>query len=256
MWVGNDFELLGSTYIDLEPYFLKANVYNKLDYPNNDNSHALSAYQGKVLNDKKEEVSNKKTSWQEIVTNTAYPSEQLVYESILESIDKARELLEGSQDLDKNVLEEFLDNFAEKLNSIPTKTSDLINDSDFIKEADFIKGLEDKVDTIDMENYLGIDVPNSTYIPKVDIINNLTTSDSSKVLSAQQGKALQDEDSGSAEREETGQGRLCRRGSCVPGMRCRTGKGRLQSNHLRKRSKSRRSSDLWNHSIQTAAGSC
>lgn len=50
MWVDNDFEIIGSTDIDLEPYFLKANVHNALDYSTNDGVKALSAYQGYVLN--------------------------------------------------------------------------------------------------------------------------------------------------------------------------------------------------------------
>lgn len=50
MWIDNDFEILGSTEIDLEPYFKKENVYNGLDYSTNNNTKALSAYQGYVLN--------------------------------------------------------------------------------------------------------------------------------------------------------------------------------------------------------------
>lgn len=50
VWMDNDFEILGSTEIDLEPYFKKENVYNGLDYSTNNNTKVLSAYQGYVLN--------------------------------------------------------------------------------------------------------------------------------------------------------------------------------------------------------------
>ena len=53
IWVDNDFEIVGSTDINLEPYFLKENVYNGLDYSQNNNTKALSAYQGYLLNQNK-----------------------------------------------------------------------------------------------------------------------------------------------------------------------------------------------------------
>ena len=53
IWVDNDFEIVGSTDINLEPYFLKENVYNGLDYDQNNNTKALSAYQGYLLNQNK-----------------------------------------------------------------------------------------------------------------------------------------------------------------------------------------------------------
>lgn len=53
IWVDNDFEIVGSTAINLEPYFLKENVYNGLDYSQNNNTKALSAYQGYILNQNK-----------------------------------------------------------------------------------------------------------------------------------------------------------------------------------------------------------
>lgn len=49
MWINNDFEVIGSTDVNLEPFFLKANVYNNLDYNTNDSTKALSAYQGYLL---------------------------------------------------------------------------------------------------------------------------------------------------------------------------------------------------------------
>lgn len=53
IWVDNDFEIIGSTAINLEPYFLKENIYNGLDYDQNNNTKALSAYQGYLLNQNK-----------------------------------------------------------------------------------------------------------------------------------------------------------------------------------------------------------
>ena len=53
IWVDDDFEIIGSTAINLEPYFLKENIYNGLDYDQNNNTKALSAYQGYLLNQNK-----------------------------------------------------------------------------------------------------------------------------------------------------------------------------------------------------------
>ena len=46
---GGEFEVIGSTKTDLEPYFKKENVYNALDYI--EAGKALDARQGKVLYD-------------------------------------------------------------------------------------------------------------------------------------------------------------------------------------------------------------
>ena len=65
--------------------------------------------------------------------------------------------------------------------SIPTKISDLTNDSDFI-ETSSTSGLIKNDGTIDTNTYVDTD----------DIANNLTTATAGKVLDARQGKALAD----------------------------------------------------------------
>jgi hypothetical protein len=75
--------------------------------------------------------------------------------------------------------------------SIPTKISDLTNDSDFI-ETSSTSGLIKNDGSIDTSSYLTTGTASSTYIPKTDIVDNLTTNDNTKVLSAKQGKVLKD----------------------------------------------------------------
>jgi hypothetical protein len=65
--------------------------------------------------------------------------------------------------------------------SIPTKISDLTNDSDFI-ETSSTSGLVKNDGSIDTNTYVDTD----------DIANDLTTTTSGKVLDARQGKALKD----------------------------------------------------------------
>ena len=90
------------------------------------------------------------TSWSSTVTDTHIASEKLIKDTI-----------DGL--------------------SIPTKISDLTNDSDFI-ETSSTSGLIKNDGTIDTNTYVDTD----------DIANNLITTTSGKVLDARQGKALAD----------------------------------------------------------------
>ena len=94
--------------------------------------------------------SNLVTSWSSTVTDTHIASEKLIKDTI-----------DGL--------------------SIPTKISDLANDSDFI-ETSSTSGLIKNDGTIDTNTYVDTD----------DIANNLTTTTAGKVLDARQGKALAD----------------------------------------------------------------
>jgi hypothetical protein len=67
----------------------------------------------------------------------------------------------------------------------------LTNDSDFI-ETSSTSGLIKNDGSIDTSSYLTTGTASSTYIPKTDIVDNLTTNDNTKVLSAKQGKVLKD----------------------------------------------------------------
>ena len=92
----------------------------------------------------------KVTSWSSTVSNNNLPSEKLVKDTI------------------------------DGLN-IPTKISDLTNDSDFI-ETSLTSGLIKNDGSIDTNTYVDTD----------DIANNLTTTTAGKVLDARQGKILYD----------------------------------------------------------------
>ena len=90
------------------------------------------------------------TSWESTLSDTKVPSEKLT----------------------KNTIDGL---------NIPTKISDLTNDSDFI-ETSSTSGLIKNDGTVDTNTYVDTD----------DIANNLTTTTSGKVLDARQGKILYD----------------------------------------------------------------
>lgn len=72
---------------------------------------------------------------------------------------------------------------------IPSRISDLINDSDFI-EKNNTAGLIKNDGTIDTTHYISQHQDISGKINYTDIVDNLTTNDSNKPLSAKQGKVL------------------------------------------------------------------
>ena len=80
--------------------------------------------------------------------------------------------------------------------TIPSKISDLTNDSDFI-ETSSTSGLIKNDGSImtsgtGSSNYAVGNHTHSGYVSTSDIVDNLTTNDSTQVLSAKQGKALAD----------------------------------------------------------------
>lgn len=121
-----------------------------VDALNSDSSTSvLSAKQGKVLNTNKIETSAIATTWGNTLSDSKVPSEKLVK------------------------------------NSIPTSTTDLVNNSNFnYIDAD----VGDSQNTVN----LSVDVLLGGKINTSAIANNLTTSTSGKVLDARQGKALAD----------------------------------------------------------------
>lgn len=63
------FEGMGTVEINMDSYLRKIDVYNNLNYSTNDNEKALSAYQGKLLNDNKvDKVSGKSLSSEDFTT--------------------------------------------------------------------------------------------------------------------------------------------------------------------------------------------
>lgn len=75
--------------------------------------------------------------------------------------------------------------------SIPSKISDLTNDSDFIEKSS-TSGLVKNDGTIDTNTYLTQHQDISGKVNTSDVVNNLTTTTAGKVLDARQGKVLAD----------------------------------------------------------------
>ena len=98
----------------------------------------------------KEDKSNKVTSWSSTTTDTHYPSEKLVKDSL---DNKAN----STHNHTKNQITDFP--------TIPTKTSDLTNDSNFISTSS-TNGLVKNNGTIDTNTYLTTSNASSTYVAK------------------------------------------------------------------------------------------
>jgi hypothetical protein len=127
-----------------------ANVYNKNTDPLIIYNCHVSTGLYNTVNYDDINSENLVTSWSSTVTDTNIASEKLIKDTI-----------DGL--------------------SIPTKISDLTNDSDFI-ETSSTSGLIKNDGSIDTNTYVDTD----------DIANNLTTTTSGKVLDARQGKILYD----------------------------------------------------------------
>ena len=116
------------------------------------------------------------TSWESTLSDTKVPSEKLVKNS-----------LDAKAGTSHTHTKSQITDFP----TIPSKISDLTDDSDFI-ETSSTAGLVKNDGSIDTTSYLSNSSASSTYIPKSDIVDNLSTNDATKVLSAKQGKALAD----------------------------------------------------------------
>lgn len=108
----------------------------------------------------KEDKSNKVTSWSSTTTDTNYPSEKLVKNSLDNKAD-------STHNHTKNQITDFP--------TIPTKTSDLTNDSNFISTSS-TNGLVKNNGTIDTNTYLTTSNASSTYLTKTDASNTYLTS--------------------------------------------------------------------------------
>ena len=190
IWVDNDFEIVGSTAINLEPYFLKENIYNGLDYSQNNNTKALSAYQGYLLNQNKINKSD-------IVTNLTTDNDNKVLSA------KQGKLLQDNK-LNKNQT-----SYKGKNVVVDNNSGEItFEDKPIIPEASTTTPLSDstngsigdsnkwaKADHIHPKSNLYAESGHNhdnTYIKLSDIVTNLTTDNDNKVLSAKQGKLLQD----------------------------------------------------------------
>ena len=190
IWVDNDFEIVGSTAINLEPYFLKENIYNGLDYSQNNNTKALSAYQGYLLNQNKINKSD-------IVTNLTTDNDNKVLSA------KQGKLLQDNK-LNKNQT-----SYKGKNVVVDNNSGEItFEDKPTIPEASTTTPLSDstngstgnsdkwaKADHVHPKSNLYAESGHNhdnTYIKLSDIVTNLTTDNDNKVLSAKQGKLLQD----------------------------------------------------------------
>ena len=176
------------------------------------------------------------TSWESTLSDEKIPSEKLTKNTIDTKVDKVTGKGLSTNDF-TTTLKNKLDGIEAEANkythptsqqcnvTIPSKISDLTNDSDFI-ETSSTSGLIKNDGTIDTSTYLtemkigstsGLPVKtgsngalttgsfgtsagqfaegnhtHSGMLTTSDIVDNLTTSDATKVLSAKQGKALND----------------------------------------------------------------
>ena len=119
MWINNDFEVIGSTDINLEPFFLKSNVYNGLDYSTNDSVKALSGYQGYLLNQNKID----KTA---IATSLDVNDDNKVL-----SAKQGKKLQDDKQDKTDNTLSTSTKTVVGAINELNGHVNDLFNNSDF-----------------------------------------------------------------------------------------------------------------------------
>lgn len=122
----------------------------------NDATQVLSAKQGKLLNDNKLEKVHSSYKGKNVVTNSSTGA--------IEFEDKP---------------------------TIPSKISDLTNDSNFI-ETSSTTGLVKNDGSIDTSTYLTSHQSLTGYLQTTDVKDNLTSTDTDKPLSAKQGKVLND----------------------------------------------------------------
>ena len=125
-----------------------------------------------------EYTGNKVSSWSYYVTDTNYPSEKLVKDSL---------------------------NLKADITALPTKTSDLTNDSGYLTSHQSLIDYVQKSSTVGLlkndgsvmtsgtgsTNYASGNHTHSNYVNPT-IADNLTTNDATQVLSAKQGKILSD----------------------------------------------------------------
>lgn len=120
------------------------------------------------------------TSWNSTTSNSKVPSEKLTKDSLDNKVDKetGKGLFSGSYtDLSNKP-------------SIPSSSSDLSDGSDLIKKSN-TTGLIKNDGSVDTNTYLTSSAITGM-LTSSDIADNLTTNDSTKVLSAKQGKVLND----------------------------------------------------------------
>ena len=135
------------------------------------------------------------TSFPSTLSDTHVPSTKLVKNSLDAKLTGTKVTSWSSTPSDSNVPSEKLVKDTIDGLDIPTKISDLTNDSDFI-ETSSTSGLIKNDGSIDTTSYATaqtiINYASANLVAKTDVANNLTTTTEGKVLDARQGKALAD----------------------------------------------------------------
>ena len=130
------------TYVEGKGYLVSSDISGKEDSNNKVTSWSSTTNDTRYPSEKlvknsldnKEDSNNKVTSWSSTTTNTHYPSEKLVKDSLDGKISKSQTsgLVKNDGTIDTNI-------YA-TTSSIPTKTSDLVNDgegsSEFVSNDD------------------------------------------------------------------------------------------------------------------------
>ena len=115
------------------------------------------------------------TAWGSTTSDSKVPSEKLVKTNLDTKIAKSSTSglvkNDGTIDTSAYITNSALSNYIQK-----SQTSGLVKNDG----------------SIDTSSYLTTSSASSTYVPKSDIVDNLTTNDNTKVLSAKQGKVLYD----------------------------------------------------------------
>lgn len=178
IWIDSSqsYEEVGSTEVDLEPFIQNIDVMDNLTTStfSSSNPTVLSARQGKVLNDA---LANKSDNGH---THNYAPITHFHTKSQITDFPSLANVATSGSYNDLN-----------NKPNIPSKISDLTDDSDFIEKSN-TTGLIKNDGTIDTSHYLTEHQDISGKVNYTDIVDNLTTSDSGKPLSAKQGKALAD----------------------------------------------------------------
>ena len=115
---------LGSSYLT----GISSYVKNNLTYSTSTTTYALSAYQGYILDQNKENVSNKVTSVSSASTDVQYPSAKLLYDQLAlkeDALNKVTSISSLSTDIEYPSAKLVYDQLALKQNKVTYSTTDL-----------------------------------------------------------------------------------------------------------------------------------
>ena len=134
------------------------------------------------------------TSWESTLSDSKVPSEKLTKDNLDGKVDKvtgkglSTEDYTSTEKTKLSGIETGANNYTHPSSKQCNYAPDLSN---YVQKSS-TSGLIKNDGSIDTSSYLTTGTASSTYIPKTDIVDNLTTNDNTKVLSAKQGKVLYD----------------------------------------------------------------